>query len=256
MGNSRDRTVIHSVVKAVNILKLFSKKEPMLTLGEISRKTEFTKTSALRYCNTLERLNFIEKIRVGDTPYYRLGMELFVIGSQALHGVDLSERAKPYLRKMAQSSGENSYLFIERNLRAYCIEKQTADNVIQAVTTHVGDSLPLHLGGGPSAIFASMDPIKQKEVLLDLELEGEVNKKVHKKLQLFEKHGYVISRNETYQGTMAIGAPIYNHEGITIGAVSLGGIESRFTDDRLPKLISILKNNAYNLSKELGWQGN
>lgn len=253
MVTSKDKTVIHSIEKAVNILKLFSKQQPLLTLGEISEKTGFTKTTVLRYCKSLEKLNFIEKTYEGTTPYYRLGMELFVIGSQALHAIDLPSRAKPYLKKMVEYVGENAYLFIERNDRAYCVEKQTGNNIIQVVTTHIGDSLPLNVGGGPSAIFTSMDSIRQKEVLAGYRLTEEENENIYEKLEFFKRNKYVISINETYNGTVAIGAPVYNHEGVTVGALSIGGIESRITEEKIPKIASTVKDLANKLSAELGW---
>ncbi|QQK80423.1 IclR family transcriptional regulator [Salicibibacter cibi] len=255
MSDERDKTIIRSIEKANNILKQFSKSESLLSLNDIAQKTENNKTTVLRYCNTLEKINFLEKIHIGTTPYYRLGINLFVIGNQALHAIDLPTRARPYLKRMVEETNENAYLFIERNNRAYCVDTIKGGHVINANTTHVGDSYPLHKGGGPLAILASMEKETQNTILSDLELTQDETDELYARLEFFYFNEYSISQNETYKGTVAVGAPIINHEGDAVGALSLGGIESRFTEDELPKIISVVKSAANNLSKELGQEG-
>ncbi|QQK76536.1 IclR family transcriptional regulator [Salicibibacter cibarius] len=255
MSEERDKTIIRSLEKANNILKHFSKSEPLLSLNDIAQKSGNNKTTILRYCNTLEKIKFLEKIYIGNTPYYRLGIHLFVIGNQALHAIDLPTRARPYIKKMVEETNENAYLFIERNNRAYCVDTIKGGHVINANTTHVGDSYPLIKGAGPLAILASMERETQNAVLSDLELTQDEIDKLYARLEFIYFNEYSISHNETYKGTVAVGAPVMNHEGDAIGALSLGGIESRFTEDELPKIISVVKSAANKLSKELGQEG-
>lgn len=252
MEKEKNRTIIQSVKKVMSVLDLFSDEESHLTLDDITKKTGFTKTTVFRYCNTLEDLNYIEKVYIGNTPYYILGMELFVIGSKAIQTLSLPEITKPYLKQLTHLSNENSYLFVYRNKKAYCIEKNVSQNVIQANTTYVGDSIPLHKGGAPSAILASLDVEDNKEIIE--KMNHDFKESFKKKQSYYKEHGVVISRNETFQGTIAIGAPVYDHEGNTVGAISLGGIESRFTDDLILEWTELLKNTANEISFKLGWK--
>lgn len=249
----RDRSIIQSLEKAAKILKLFTKKEPMLTLHQIHQKTGFTKTTAMRFCNTLESIGFLEKVYLGSLPYYRLGIELFTIGSKVISSMDLSERAKPYLQNISNVLGDNSYLFIERNNRAYCIGAVKGSYFIQDATTNIGDVLPFNIGGGPLAILAHMGPGRQSEIISTLGLGEEEKTNLYKRLESVRRNGYSFSSNETNPNTAAVGAPVYNHEGVVVAALSIGGIEIRFNSERMPKIVNVLKDAARQLSGEMGW---
>lgn len=250
----RDKSIIQSIEKAAAILKLFNKNEPMLTLHDIHIKTGYTKTTAMRFCNTLCKIGFLEKVYVGKIPYYRLGIELFTIGSQVMHAIDLPSRAKKYLTDISNKLGDNSYLFIERNNQAYCIETVKGEYFIQANTTHIGDVLPLNRGGGPLAILAYMDSERQAEVFELLKLSKEKTEALKNRLVRIREKGYSFSSNETYQNTAAIGVPIFNHLGSVVAAFSVGGIEQRFSNERFPEIVKITKEAANNLSREMGLQ--
>ncbi|WP_077211740.1 IclR family transcriptional regulator [Bacillus dakarensis] len=250
-----DKSVIQSVQKAAIILKLFNKKEPMLTLQEIHQKTGFTKTTAMRFCTTLTSIGFLEKVYIGQAPYYRLGIELFTIGSTVINTIDLPERARKYLQEISNTLEDNSYLFIVRNNKAYCIDAVKGSYYIQDATTNIGDVLPLNIGGGPLAILAYIHMDDQNQIIDSFNLNDEERKELKERLENIRTAGYSFSSNETNLNTSAIGVPIFNHEGKVVGSLSVGGIEIRFNKDRVPKIIEVIREAGYKFSRELGWQG-
>jgi IclR family transcriptional regulator, KDG regulon repressor len=250
-----DKSVVQSVEKAATILRLFSKKNPQLTLSEISKRTTFNKTTALRLCNTLEKVGFIEKVYVSSTPYYRLGIELFKIGSVILHSLDITSRAKPYLKQITELTGDNSYLFIEKNNKAHCIDTVKGDYLVRDTTTELGDTYNLNQGGGPLAMLAFLDYKKKIEVFTELNLNNEELRKLDERLDQIRAQGFSISRGEIYRSAAAIGAPILDFQGSVIGALSVGGIVERFSEERMPRIVEVLKNASEELSREFGWEG-
>lgn len=249
----KDKSTIQSVEKAAIILRLFTKDEPTLTLHEIYEKTDFSKTSVLRFCNTLVNIGFLERIYIGRTPHYRLGIDLFTIGNLVLSTIDIPERADKYLEKISGVLGDNSYLFIERNNKAHCIKAVKGSYYIQAATTYIGDTLPLNLGGGPLAIFAHLDQEKQSEIIEGFNLTKEETEKLLQRLECIRKQGYSYSTNEVNLKTSAIGVPIFNHKNEVVAAFSVGGIETRISEERFPKILRELKEAAENMSREIGW---
>ncbi|MFD4819880.1 IclR family transcriptional regulator [Peribacillus butanolivorans] len=250
------KSIIQSVEKAAVILKLFSKKEPMLTLQDIHQKTGFTKTTAMRFCNTLTGIGFLEKVYIGQTPYYRLGIELFTLGSTVVNSIDLPERAKKYLQRVSSTLEDSSFLFLLRNEKAYCIYSVKGSHYILDATTNIGDVLPLNIGGGPLAILANLDIDYQNEIIRTFNLNNGDRNSLIKRLQEVRMNGYSLSRNETNPNTAAIGVPIFNHEGKVVAALSVGSIETRFNNDRVPIIVKELKEASQSLSKELGWLPN
>lgn len=248
-----DGSFIQSVEKAAAILDIFTKNESLLSLNDIHLKTKFSKTSLLRFCNTLCNIGYLEKVYVGKVPYYRLGIKLFTLGSRVIHSIDLPERAKKYLISISEALNDNSYLFIERNNKALCVDKIKGKFYIQTNTTYIGDTYPLHIGGGPLAILAHMDLNKQSEIINMLNLSKDKKNSLCNRLELTKRNGYSLSKNEVFPKTAAVGVPIFNHEGLVIAALSVGGIETRFSDDRLPEVVKVLKEAALKLSREIGW---
>lgn len=251
--DTRDKSIIQSVEKVDVILKLFTKKQHMLTLHDIHQQTGFTKTTAMRFCNTLTSIGYLEKIYIGQIPYYRLGIELFRIGNLVMNTINIPERAKRYLQEISNQLEDSSYLFIERNDKAYCIEAVKGSYFIQDATTNIGDVLPLDRGGAPLAILANMERSRQSVILDSLELSNSEKQYFYKRLEIIRNNGYSFSSNEVTLNTAAVGVPIFNHEGTVVAAISVGAIEARFSNERLPKIVELLKNAGNKLSKELGW---
>ncbi len=245
--------MIQSIEKAALILKLFTAKEPVLTLHDISKKTSYNKTTALRFCSTLESVGYIEKFHIGSTPYYRLGIELFHLGTRVLNSIDIIARAKPFLEQITETLDDNSYLFVERNRQAYCVATVKGNYALQEVTTNIGDVLPLNRGGGPLAILASMRQEERSEIIDGFQMNEEDKLHFLERLSRVRSAGFSISRNEVYPDTAAIGSPILNHEGRVVGAVSIGGFLKRFSDERMPHIIKTVVSSAQDLSRSLGW---
>jgi len=67
------------------------------------------------------------------------------------------------------------------------------------------------------------------------------------------KQGYATAMGELEEGYVAIGAPVRNHDGEVVAAVSLGGPSTRFTESRLPRLIKLVREAAARVSQRLGY---
>lgn len=256
MESGIDKTIIQSVIRASGILSLFTKEKPKLSLHDIHTMTKMSKTTIARYCNTLCEIGYLERTYEGMTPYYQLGIELFVLGNKVLDSIDLPKLAKKYLLIISKELGDTAYLFVERNGRAYCIDAATGDYFIQSTVVNIGDMIPLNRGGAPVAFLAYLEDTKTKKVIDSLQLSKQEEQKLLKRLDRIKKCGYSFSKEETYLNTAAVGVPIFNHERQVVAAFSVGGIKDRFNEERLPKIVQVLKQAALDLSYELGFREN
>ena len=66
------------------------------------------------------------------------------------------------------------------------------------------------------------------------------------------ERGYAVSREDVTSHACAVGAPVRDHTGRVVAAVSLSGIEQRFTSERLPRLIDAIVEAGAELSHRLG----
>lgn len=249
----RDTSINQSVEKAISILNLYSAKELQFTVSEISELAKINKATVIRLCNTLEKAGFIERFHDSRASYYRLGIGLGRLGNIVIQSLDLSSRAKPYLKKMTDLTGDNSYLFIEKNNMAQCIDIMKGPRMYDESSVDLGDTLQLNQGGAPMAIFAHLSALKREKLLAKLNLEEEEEKLIGQ-LGVIRKNGYSLSRGDIVPHIAAVGAPIIDFRGNVIGALSQGGLAREYVDDRLSETIKIVKEAARELSKEFGWE--
>jgi len=65
--------------------------------------------------------------------------------------------------------------------------------------------------------------------------------------------GYAVSREDVTLHACAVGAPVRDHSGQVVAAVSLSGIEQRFGTQRLPALVEAIVAAGLELSHRLGY---
>jgi IclR family transcriptional regulator, KDG regulon repressor len=251
----RDRSIIQSIERAGIILDLFTTKKPELSLNEISQEANLNKTTAFRFCGSLEKIGFLEKVHNQGGTRYRLGVRLFHLGSIVINSLDLQSRAKPYLNKISEITGDNAFLIIEKDYQTYCIDIVKGQHFIIDITIELGEKLHLTEGGAPLAIFANMEANRKLEAIKRMNLTENEAELTLSRLKSIKRDGYAyyVFNNDIYPNAASVGSPILNHEGIAIGALSVGGIEERFSEDRRPMVIDVVKKAAMNLSKEFGW---
>jgi IclR family acetate operon transcriptional repressor len=76
--------------------------------------------------------------------------------------------------------------------------------------------------------------------------------RLERELERVRETGYAVAREELEPGFVAIGAPVYNHEGQVIAAISVGGPTGRITVERIPSLGKLVRSAADDVSRGLG----
>jgi DNA-binding IclR family transcriptional regulator len=90
--------VINSVLKAVDILKVFSSSEPRLSLAEIGSRLGLPKSTTHNLLKTLLSQSFIEKT---DDGRYALGTAIIALTQSVRVNLELRDIAAPLLRSLA-----------------------------------------------------------------------------------------------------------------------------------------------------------
>jgi IclR family acetate operon transcriptional repressor len=76
---------------------------------------------------------------------------------------------------------------------------------------------------------------------------------LRQQLAVIRRQGYGGDDEEYEVGIRAVSAPIYNHEGEVVAAMSVPGPTSRMTPGRLPEIAQALKEATQAVSRRLGW---
>jgi DNA-binding IclR family transcriptional regulator len=78
---------------------------------------------------------------------------------------------------------------------------------------------------------------------------------LREEMKRVRQQGYAVAQEELEIGLSAVAAPIWNHEGEVVAAVSVSGPSFRLSSGKIPELAELTKRAANEISHQLGYGG-
>jgi DNA-binding IclR family transcriptional regulator len=225
-----------------------------LSATELARATLEPRSSVYRLLTALERLGYVEPgERRGSV---RLGLRLFQLGSLVSQRFDVRQRALAPMEALHRATDETVLLMIRRGNEAICIERLDG-RYVNLVIVEVGSSMPLHTGAAPRALLAFAPP-----EVVDAALTGELRAytkrtetaptAVRRVLDTVRRDDYVISDEDVVPGVAAVGAPVRDHRGEVVAAVSVAGPRPTILDASAARTTQLVLETAAAIGRGLG----
>jgi IclR family transcriptional regulator, KDG regulon repressor len=249
--------MVKSVSRALDIIALVGMKKGGLGVTEIANQIDINKSSVFRTLSTLVQYGYIEQDC--ETGKYKLGYKFLDISSKLLESIDIRAEAKPFLEELENKTNEVIHLVVYDQGEVVYIEKLEGTETLR---THskVGKRAPMHCTSVGKAILAHLP---ETDVLAILERKGMPYHTDHtitsieailQELKQIRQRGYALDLEENEYGITCIAAPVFDHLGKVVAAVSISGPTTRMTDDRLTQLGPIMIHTSQQLSARLGHQ--
>ncbi|MEJ2866461.1 IclR family transcriptional regulator [Actinomycetospora sp. OC33-EN08] len=246
---------VRVLVKAMAVLDLLAESSEQMTLGDIAARLELNKSTCYRILSTLATEDFVERPSPGS---YRLGVGAFRIGAAMARRMGVRERALPAMQDLYRATGETVFLLVPHGDEAVCVER--LDGRYAAThTLRVGGVLPLHLGAGPRLLLASL-PDEQREayfaggfarrVVPGLREDG-----LRAQIERIREDGYSFSEDDVETGVSALSAPVRDHTGSVVAALSLSGLSAHLPPTEREEQVNALFGAAGAASRALGHRG-
>ena len=250
-----DRYAIRSVDRALDILECVAAQNGALTVDQIAAATALPKTTVFRVLATLAGRRLLE--REPHTQTWRLGMLALVIGARAMGDMDLRRSARPHLEQLVAATGETVHLSILSADNALCIDKLDASRSMR-MASFVGFLDPLHCSGVGKALLAFQDEALRSQLLDRMRLVPHTPHTITDRAALnaqiaaIRARGYAIDDEEIEEGLRCVAAPIRDHSGAVVAAVSISGPTTRVTEASITELAHAVRGCADAISRELG----
>ncbi len=208
----------------------------------------------------LERLADLDLVERADgAGEFRLGLRLFRLGSAVERRLDVRRAARPVMDDLNRRTEETVYLCIRRGDEALCIER--VDGLwVQSLALRLGETLPLHLGAASRVLLAHEQPGFRKAYLARVALERRTDRTpttraaVERELQVIIARGYAVSDGDIRLGIAAVGAPVRDHTGAVVAALSVGGLRPSILGEE-GATASLVVAGAERISRTLGFRG-
>ncbi len=99
-----------SVARAIALLDALAESESGLGVNELARRIGVNASTASRLAATLEDAALVERSSAGGP--YRLGLRLVALSDRVLGQLDVRQRARPLLTRLAHETGETATLSV------------------------------------------------------------------------------------------------------------------------------------------------
>jgi IclR family acetate operon transcriptional repressor len=246
-----------AVRRAIAVLKAFSDDAPEMGVTEVSRKVILHKSTVYRLLSAFEGEGLIAKSP--ETGKYRLGPELIVLGEQVLRHTDVHRVALPFLRELADRTGETVDLEVLSGSNVVTIEEIAGKHVVAAAGA-IGMPWAAHATSTGKVLLAHLPPEKQRQILARTLKKFTPRtiidaKTLGRDLIKIREQGYAVSFGELEDHLIAIGLPIRSRNGDAIAAVSISGPDTRLTPDKMAGLIRTGLETCAKISGRLGYHG-
>lgn len=250
---------VKSLEKCFNILDLLSTAHSSLSLEEITRKSQYKKTTCFRLLKTMIGLNFAEQNPTDKT--YRFGNRLVSLGLSALKDMSLRKNALPILEKLRDETGETVNLSILSGTEILFVERIMSDYLVN-VNVNIGDRLPVYCASMGKVILAFSSYKKVGEIFSQLSFEPKTDRTItsisslKKELKKIKKRGFALNDEELEKGLRAVAAPIFNYTDEAFAAINIAWTTTRkpgreYFSDFAPQVIAA----AEKISALMGYRG-
>lgn len=242
--------------RALSILELLARSKNGLTLSELTHHLGLPKSSTHCLLVTLERCGYLQ--RNEKTSRYMFGLKLVTLASLAVTRIELRERTRPFLEALVDSTQLTAHLAILDRNEAVLIEKVEPLSLLR-VATWIGRRMDAHCTGVGKALIAYLPAEELDRLLRESGLPRHNDRTIASPLELKDelaqvrRRGYSLDDEEDEVGFRCIGAPVFDHRGAAIAAISVVGSTAQIRQDNLPRLASKVIQTASAISRELGY---
>jgi DNA-binding IclR family transcriptional regulator len=243
---------IKVVERAGRILDVLKQRDTASVADLVTELGE-NRTTIVRLCEVLASLGLLERASERSMSAYRLGPEVFYLGSLYRQRSRLRLTAMPTLQRMVEATEDSAFLIVPSRLTAVCVVRVDGKHWVTSVLLEEGAPVPYDRGGASQAILAFLPPGERNAALEALGPDRA--DAVRSRLEVIRTRGCALSLNELVVATGAIGAPVFGEDATLLGAVSVGGNISRFAEDRHPLLTGVVLQAGQEVSRAMGYQG-
>ena len=254
---AEDRYLSTAIIRAAQVLELFTFEKPAYTNTEFARKLGLNKSSVMRILYSLERAGFLQRDK--KTGEYRLTHKLYRIGSVYIQGINLHSEAMPILAELASSFGETVHLAVLSDFEVFYLDKIESSLSI-GMMSRIASKSPAYCTGVGKAILANLEEQDLEAFFHNVKLirytPNTITNLEELRLHLkkIREQGFAIDDSEHEPEVKCVAAPLLNKDGKVLASISVAGPVFRMTRERMyNELVPSVKEAARRITSRMGY---
>jgi DNA-binding IclR family transcriptional regulator len=218
---------VASASRAFTLLSAFRKGDDAVSLAELAARTGLVKTTIMRLAISMEEHGYLIRLPDGS---YRLGAELFRLGSVYQQSFRVEAHVMPALERLVAATGESASLYVRSGNQRLCLYRVDSPHSLR-LHVRQGDMRPMDDSATAQVIRMFEDPAQAQSATIALPL-------------------YTSGATDPHIASMA--APVFGPGTSFAGALSVTGPITRFNREAAEKSASTVLGIAADLTRALG----
>jgi IclR family KDG regulon transcriptional repressor len=240
--------------RALDVMEALADGGEPLGVTELARRVGATKSAAYRILANLERRGYVSKD--ATTARYSLGSRLAYLGQRSLGAFDLRQVARPVLDELNRRFHETVNLGILEGDEVVYIDMVESQHGLR-MAARVGARDFVHSTALGKALLA-FSPPEAIQRRLQRPLPRRTAHTITDPALLTEElarvraRGFAEDHAENELGARCVAAPIFDHDGGVIGAISVSSPETRLDDDHAAEVAAAVQEAAREITRRVG----
>jgi IclR family pca regulon transcriptional regulator len=228
---------VETAARTLALLHAVAESDEPATLAALVARLRWSKPAVYRLVRTLESIG---ALRQHDGKGYVLGPSMITLGQAALRATRLPEIVRPHLEELAERVGETVVLTVLDGSEIIYVDRIESDQIL-IPRTKLGSRLPTHCTSTGQALLAGLPDEEVRRRFRGRELEPRTARTVTTLDELLERlaetrrRGYALNDEELAVGHRAVAAPVRDHRGEAVAAISISVPSARVSREQLER---------------------
>lgn len=248
-------TPVKSADRTLDTFELLAAEPHGLTISEISDRLGLARSSTHGLVHTLAVRGYLVQDGGGR---FQLGARLIQLGLNVVDRLDLRSAARRTLERLVAATHDTALLVVPDHGDLLFVDKVLSDARDVRTDPRVSSRRPLHCSSLGKALLATLDDTSVMKVMEAVGLEHATEHSITDGEELLadltrtRARGYSIDKQEALLGVFCVGAPVRDHTGHPVAAISLSTIKDFFDPERTGPQVAAA---AVEISHAMGWKG-
>jgi DNA-binding IclR family transcriptional regulator len=244
-----------AIDRALAVLLSFTAEQPIRRVPELAESLGLNKSTVYRLLQALGAANLVR--RADEAGSYRLGPVVLELANCFLATIDLGGDARPFMQAFAMRSGESVTLAVLDGIEAISISQVRGTRTPQLVS-RFGLRIPVYCSSSGKALLLDHTDAQIHEKLAHSKMRSLTENTITdpklfvRRLDRERRQGWTLNDEESEVGIRTVGAPVRDHSGTIVAAVSVSAPTFRLSKAEVPALATEIKDLAAEISNVVG----
>jgi len=245
-AETKDRQFVTALARGLEILKVFSRGETLLSHQGIVQKTGLPKATVSRLVHTLTELGYL--VFLGRVGKYQLGIPALSLGSAVLANTTIRSLARPLMQELAHHAEALVGLGGRDGAEMVYLEACRSEAPL-TLNLNIGSHIPLGKTAMGRAYLSGLNEEERRPVLDGLKRHmsndwPSILKGIEGAIDEVERRGFCLGLGEWHGDINAVGVPLRPADGTVPLAFNCGGSTTTLTQEKLetdigPRLVAL-----------------